>query len=65
MSNDNLQQDLATQIREHHRSGELDKALEISARALKSNPVDLEAYGSRWRIGEMFPEEEANKRVQP
>ena len=36
MSNNNPQQDLATQIREHHRSGELDKALEISERALKS-----------------------------
>ena len=66
MSADNHQQDLATQIREHHRSGELDKALEISARAMESNPVDLEACDSRWRlIGEMFPEEEANKRVRP
>ena len=66
MSADNLQQDLAKQIREHHRSGELDKALEISARALKSNPADLEAYGSRWElIAEMFPEEEAEKRIQP
>ena len=33
MSIDNHQQDLAIQIREHHRSGEPDKALEISARA--------------------------------
>ena len=66
MSIDNHQQDLATQIREHHRSGEFDKALEISARALKSNPADLEAYGSRWElIAEMFPEEEAEKRIQP
>ena len=66
MSDDNHQQDLAAQIREHHRSGELDKALEISARALKSNPADLEAYGSRWElIAEMFPEEEAEKRIQP
>jgi len=66
MSNDNHQEDLATQIREHHRSGEFDKALEISTRALKSNPVDLEACGSRWRlIGEMFPEEEARQKVRP
>ena len=66
MSIDNHQQDLATQIREHHRSGELDKTLEISARALKSDPVDLKAYESRWRlIAEMFPEEEARKRVRP
>ena len=66
MSDNNHQQDLAAQIREHHRSGELDKALEISERVLKSNPVDLEACGSRWRlIGEMFPEEEARQRVRP
>ena len=66
MSDDNHQQDLATQIREHHRSGEFDKALEISARAVESNPADLEACGSRWRlIVEMFPEEEARKRVCP
>ena len=63
---DNHQQDLATQIRELHRSGELHKALEISERALESNPVDLEACGSRWRlIGEMFPEEDAGKRIHP
>ena len=66
MSIDNHQQDLATQIREHHRSGEFDKALEVSARALESNPADLEACGSRWRlIAEMFPEEDAKKRVRP
>ena len=66
MSDNNRQQDLATQIREHHQSGELDKALEISARAMESNPVDLKAYGSRWRlIGEMFPAEEARKRARP
>ena len=66
MSNDNHQQDLATQIREHHRSGEFDKALEISAHALESNPADLEACGSRWRlIAEMFPEEDAKRRIHP
>ena len=66
MSDNNHQQDLATQIRKHHRSGEFDKALEISARALKSNPVDLEAYRLRWElITEMFPAEEARKRVRP
>ena len=66
MSANNHQQDLATQIREHHRSGELDKALEISARAMESNPVNLEACDSRWElIAEMFPDEEANKRVRP
>ena len=66
MSNDNHQQDLATQIENHHRSGEFDKALEISAHALESNPADLEACGSRWRlIAEMFPEEEAKKRIHP
>ena len=66
MSNDNHQEDLATQIREHHRSGELDKALEISERALESNPADLKAYDSRWTlIGEMFSEEEARKTARP
>ena len=66
MPSNNQQQNLATQIKNHHRSGEFDKALEISARALKSNPPNLEAYGSRWRlIAEMFPEEEAKKRICP
>ena len=66
MSNDNHQQDLATQIENHHRSGEFDKALEISERAVESNPADLKACGSRWElIAEMFPEEEAGKRVRP
>ena len=66
MSNDNRQEDLATQIREFHRSGEFDKALEISEHALESNPVDLKACDSRWRlIAEMFPEEKARKRIHP
>ena len=66
MSIDNHQQDLATQIKEHHRSSEFDRALEISGRALESNPVDLKACDSRWRlIAEMFPEEEAEKRIHP
>ena len=66
MSNDNHQQDLTTQIENHHRSGEPDKALEISARAMKSNPPDLKACRSRWElIAAMFPEEEAKKRVRP
>ena len=63
---DNNQQDLATQIENHHRSGEFDKALEISERAMESNPVDLEACSSRWRlIAEMFPEEDAKRRIHP
>ncbi|RKU08734.1 hypothetical protein C6502_14265 [Candidatus Poribacteria bacterium] len=66
MLDNNHQQDLATQIENYHRSGEFDKALEISERALKSNPVDLKACSSRWElIGEMFPEEGANERVRP
>ena len=43
MSDNNHQQDLATQIRELHRSGELHKALEISERALESNPGRFES----------------------
>ncbi|MDE0017564.1 MAG: sigma-70 family RNA polymerase sigma factor [Candidatus Poribacteria bacterium] len=66
MPSHNQQQNLATQITNHHRSGEFDKALEISARVLESNPANLEAYSSRWRlIGEMFPEEEARKKICP
>ena len=66
MSDNNHQQDLATQIRELHRSGEFDKALEISEHALESNLVDLKACDSRWRlIAEMFPEEKARKRIHP
>ena len=66
MSDNNHQQDLATQVENYHRSGEFDRALEISARALESNPVDLKACSSRWRlIAEMFPEEEAEKRIHP
>ena len=64
MPSNNQQQNLVTQIKNHHRSGEFDKALEISVRALESNPANLEAYSSRWRlIAEMFPEEEAKKMI--
>ena len=66
MSDDNRQQNLATQIKNYHRSGEFDKALEISARALESDPPDLEAYDSRWRlIAEMFSEADAKKKIRP
>ncbi len=66
MSDDKQQQDLATQIKTFHKSGEFDKALEISERALKSNPVDLEAYDARWRlIAKVFSEDEAKKRIFP
>ena len=57
-------QDLATQIKNHQKSGDFDKALEISERALKSDPVDLEAYDARWRlIVKMFSEADAKKRI--
>ena len=58
------QQDLATQIKTLHKSGEFDNALEISERALKSDPPDLEAYDARWRlIVKMFSEADAKKRI--
>ena len=58
------QQDLATQIKTLHKSGELDKALEISKRVLKSDPPNLEAYDARWRlIVKMFSESDAKKRI--
>ena len=64
MPSNNQQQNLATQIKNHHRSGEFDKGLEISNRVLKSDPPDLKAYDSRWRlIAEMFPEADAKKRI--
>ena len=66
MSDDNYQQNLATQIDNHHKSGAFDKALAISARALESNPVDLEAYRSRWRlVADMFSEEDAKQKIRP
>ena len=66
MPSDNHQQNLAVQIKNHHKSGEFDKALRISARALESDPVDLEAYDARWRlITEMFSEADAKRRILP
>ena len=66
MSDDKHQQDLATEIKNYHRSGEFDKALEISNRVLKSDPPDLEVYDSRWElIAEMFSEADAKKRIVP
>ena len=66
MSEDEHQQDLAAQIKEYHQIGEYDKALEISAGALESNPVDLDAYRSRWElVADMFPEEEAKGMIRP
>ena len=65
MSEVNQQQDLAAQIKEYHQIGEFDRALDLSERALESNPADLDAYRSRWElIAEMFSEEEARKRIQ-
>ena len=61
---DKKMQDLATQIKNHQKSGDFDKALEISERALKSDPVDLEAYDARWRlIAKMFSEADTKKRI--
>ena len=66
MPSDNHQQNLAIQIKDHHKSGEFDKALKISARALESDPVDLEAYDSRWRlIAEMFSAADAKRKILP
>ena len=57
-------QDLATQIKNHQKSGDFDKALEISKRVLKSDPPDLKAYDARWRlIAKMFSESDAKKRI--
>ena len=45
MTDSNHQQDLAAQIKNYQQAGEFDKALEISARAVESNPADLDVYG--------------------
>ncbi len=59
-------QNLAKQIEDHQKSGDFDKALEISQRALKSDPVDLAAYDARWGlIAKMFSEEDAKKSIIP
>ncbi|MDE0187145.1 MAG: TlpA disulfide reductase family protein [Candidatus Poribacteria bacterium] len=64
MTDRNHQQDLAAQIENYYQSGEFDKALEISARALESNPADLDVYGLRWKlIAKMFSEEDAKERI--
>ena len=61
---DRKMQDLATQIEAHRKSGDFDKALEISERVLKSDPVDLKAYDARWGlIAKMFSETDAKERV--
>ena len=66
MSDDKHQQDLATQIKNYRRSGEFDKALEVSNSVLKSDPPDLEAYDARWElIAEMFSETDAKKTISP
>ena len=66
MSDDKHQQDLATQIKNYHRSGEFDKALEISNRVLKSDPPDLKAYDARWDfMTEMFSETDAKEKIYP
>ncbi len=56
---------MAAQIESHHKSGDFDKALEVSARALESDPADSEAYRSRWRlVADVFSETAARKRIQ-
>lgn len=65
MSNSH-QGNLATQIEKKHESGEFEKALEISAQVLKSNPPDLKAYSARWKlIVEMLSEADARKKILP
>ncbi len=61
---DRKMQNLATQIKNYQKSGDFDKALGISERALQSDPVDLEAYDARWRlIVKMFSETDARKMI--
>lgn len=55
---------LISQIRDSFEAGELEQALEISTRALKTDPVDLEVYHIRWQvIAKMFSDEEAKEKI--
>ena len=66
MSENKEQQNLSKQIDNLRRSGEFNKALEISEQVLKSNPPDFDAYNTRWDLmTEMFSETDAKERIYP
>ncbi len=66
MSENKEEQNLSKQINNLRRSGEFNKALEISEQVLKFNPPDLKAYSARWGLmTEMCSEADAKERIYP
>lgn len=64
MSNKQNKHNLISQIRNSFEAGEFEQALEMSTRALKADPVDLEVYSFRWQvIAKMFSDELAKEKI--
>ncbi len=64
MSDKHNKHNLISHIRDSFEAGEFEQALEISTRALKTDPVDLEVYDLRWQvIARMFSAEEAKEKI--
>ena len=64
MSDEHNEHHLISHIRDSFDAGEFEQALEISTRALKTDPVDLEVYGLRWQvIARLFSDEEAKEKI--
>ncbi len=55
---------IISHIKDNFEVGEFEQALEMSTRALKAYPVDLEVYDIRWQvIARMFSDEEAKEKI--
>ena len=55
---------IISHIRDSFEAGELEQALEMSSRALKADPVDLEVYELRWQvIAKIFSDEAAKEKI--
>lgn len=64
MSDKHNKHNLISHIRDSFEAGELEQALEMSTRALKTDPVDLEVYDLRWQvIARMFSDEAAKEKI--
>ncbi len=64
MSDEHIEHNLISHIRDSFEAGEFEQALEISTRALKTDPVDLEVYDLRWQvIARLFSDEEAKEKI--
>ena len=63
MSDKHNKNNVISHIRDNFEAGELEQALEMSTRALKTDPVDLKVHELRWRvIAKMFSDEEAKEK---